>query len=78
MHLSAAMGTPTIGLFGPETPVRYGPFGGKNINFYGSVPCSPCISIHLGQVPDCHQQRPICMAEIKPNDVWKGAQKILT
>jgi heptosyltransferase II len=78
MHLAAAMGTPTIGLFGPETPVRYGPFGGKNINFYGSVPCSPCISIHLGQVPDCHQQRPICMAEIKPNDVWKGAQKILT
>lgn len=78
MHLAAAMGIPTIGLFGPETPVRYGPFGDKNIDFYGSVPCSPCISIHLGQVPDCHEQSPICMAEIKPNDVWKVAQRILS
>jgi len=78
MHLAAAMGTPTIGLFGPETPVRYGPFGDKNVGLYGSVTCSPCISIHLGQVPDCYEQNPICMAEIKPDDVWTVAQKMLT
>jgi len=76
MHLAAAMGTPTIGIFGPETPVRYGPFGYKNVDVYGSAPCSPCISIHLGQVPDCH--KPICMEEIRPDDVWKVANGMLT
>ncbi len=76
MHLAAAMGTPTIGLFGPETPVRYGPFGDNNFNIYGTASCSPCISIHIGQVPDC--SKPICMTEIQPDDVWKVAHGMLT
>jgi ADP-heptose:LPS heptosyltransferase len=27
MHMAAAMGTPTVGLFGPSPAVRYGPWG---------------------------------------------------
>jgi ADP-heptose:LPS heptosyltransferase len=27
MHLAAAGGTPTVGLFGPSPPARYGPWG---------------------------------------------------
>ena len=27
MHLAAAQGIKTVGLFGPETPVIFGPFG---------------------------------------------------
>lgn len=30
MHLSAAVGTPTIGLFGPTNDAEYGPWGPKN------------------------------------------------
>lgn len=31
MHLAAAGGVPTIGLFNPTDPNRFGPYGGKNI-----------------------------------------------
>ena len=31
LHLSSAMGTPTIGLFGPETPIIYGIRGKEDI-----------------------------------------------
>jgi len=34
MHIAAAMGVPTIGLFGPNLPERYGPFGKRNIGIY--------------------------------------------
>lgn len=78
MHLAASMGIPTIGLFGPNLPERYGPFGDKNFGFYKSVACNPCINIHLGQIFNCHEQTPICMTGIKPYEVWKVAQRILT
>jgi ADP-heptose:LPS heptosyltransferase len=32
MHLAAALGTPTLGLFGPGFPAIYGPWG-KNCAF---------------------------------------------
>jgi heptosyltransferase-2 len=49
MHASAAMGTYTIGLFGPETPRRYGPFPlEKNFAFY-KAEHPPVINVHLNQ-----------------------------
>lgn len=49
MHASAAMGTYTIGLFGPETPIRYGPFPlEKNFAFY-KAKHPPVINVHLNQ-----------------------------
>jgi len=34
MHIAASMGVPTIGLFGPNLPQRYGPYGKRNIGLY--------------------------------------------
>ncbi len=34
MHIAAAMGVPTIGLFGPNLPERYGPYGKQCIGIY--------------------------------------------
>lgn len=55
MHIAAAQGTRTIGLFGPNLPERFGPFGKGNIGIYKGRSCefSPCINVHLGEVPDC-------------------------
>jgi len=43
MHISAAMGTKTLGLFGPETPIKYAPFNKKSKSIYHPEKCSPCI-----------------------------------
>lgn len=72
MHIAAAMNVKTIGLFGPNLPVRFGPFNKKSRSIYKKMPCSPCINVHKGHVPECknrnYQQ---CMKEIKVKDVLR-------
>jgi len=55
MHIAAAQGVRTLGLFGPNTPARWAPFGKGNAYIYHRESCihSPCINTHRGQVPDC-------------------------
>ncbi len=75
MHLSAAMGARTIGLFCPNTPVRFAPYGPGNDFVYTPVLEKPCINVHKGQVPDCsdHQH----MTKITSEDVLQKARKVL-
>ena len=41
MHIGAAVGTPTIALFGPTSPIRHGPYG-ENHKLRRTVECRPC------------------------------------
>lgn len=75
MHLAAAMGTRTIGLFCPNTPVRWAPYGPGNEYVYKPVLPKPCINTHLGQLPDCEGHKH--MSLITPEDVLQKARKIL-
>jgi heptosyltransferase-2 len=75
MHISAAMEIPTIGLFGPETPQVYAPFGSRNISIYKKIKCSPCIIIHKGQNQSC--KNPDCIELISVADVWQAAESLL-
>ncbi|AIJ04915.1 glycosyl transferase family protein [Methanocaldococcus bathoardescens] len=71
MHLSAAMGTKTVGLFGPNLPERFAPFGEGNIAIYkaGSLDCSPCINVHKGEFKECKLNGK-CMDLIEVEDVY--------
>jgi len=42
MHIAAAVGTPVIALFGPQSPDRFGPLGTATKVLYTKTPCSPC------------------------------------
>lgn len=75
MHVSAAMGTPTIGLFGPNTPTRFAPYGPGNDFVYKPVLEKPCINVHKGQVPDCKNHNH--MSRITVQDVLQKARKVL-
>jgi ADP-heptose:LPS heptosyltransferase len=68
MHIAAAVGTPTIGLFGPETPRRYAPIGKQNVSMYKPLHCSPCVAVHRGEAREC--DNPDCIAMITVEDVW--------
>ena len=61
MHLAAAVGTPTIALFGPTDPIRTGPFGENHIVIRKNLPCSPCF------LKKC--DRMDCMREITVQEV---------
>lgn len=84
MHVAAAQGVKTIGLFGPNLPARFGPYGKGNVGFYKGYNCqfSPCINVHKGQIPDCLYPKMSndyqkCMKNISVNDVLKEVEKLV-
>ncbi len=42
MHVAAAVGTPTVAIFGPTNPRRTGPWGPAHRVIAGRAACSPC------------------------------------
>jgi len=72
LHVAAAMGTPVVALFGPSTPVKWGPFGSGHKVVYKRIECSPCAKPYMGRLPDCANPR--CMTQIGVEQV-KAALK---
>lgn len=75
LHVAAAMKTRVIGIYGPNTPEKWGPYGKGHITIYKTLECSPCTKVYLGQISKC--KNPICMKEISVTDVEKAVEKIL-
>ncbi|TIR25654.1 MAG: glycosyltransferase family 9 protein [Mesorhizobium sp.] len=51
MHMAAAVGTPVVGLFGLQSPVRWGPVGVPSIAVRPPMPCD-CVGGDLCERPD--------------------------
>jgi ADP-heptose:LPS heptosyltransferase len=78
MHIAAAMGTPTLGLFGPETPVLYGPLGARAHALWKPVVCSPCINVHNNKQVTCWRGTPECLTGIAVQEVLTEARVLLS
>jgi ADP-heptose:LPS heptosyltransferase len=80
MHLGAAVGTPTIGLFGATLPQQWAPFGPRASYVYATkLSCSPCIDSYRNIVPtQCrnHDYRR-CMADISDKAVLAAARSVI-
>ena len=76
MHLAAALGAPTVGLFGPETPLMYRPLGARTVALYEPPVCSPCINVHENKLATCIHGRPECLVAIGPEDVLAALRPI--
>ncbi len=65
MHIAAAVGTPTIALFGPTNPQRHRPYGEGHHVIEKDVSCRPCYKRQClrADAPN------LCMTEIQPSDV---------
>ena len=72
-HLAAAVGTPTVVLFGPSDPDKWGPPAGRGTVVRVSVPCAPCSM--FGSVKPC--RRRVCMERISPEQVLAAAETLL-
>lgn len=69
MHLGAALGTPLIALFGPQSPVKFGPWGKKARVLYAQFPCSPCRQKFFKECEPSYRQSLLCMEAITPAQV---------
>ena len=65
MHIAAAVGTPTIALFGPGNHNRFQPIGDAHTIIRHDVPCSPCKQF----TDKCKNN--ICMKGITVDEVWE-------
>jgi heptosyltransferase-2 len=73
MHIAAALGTPTMGIFGPTSPYHWAPLNGlaATVQTTTVVPCQPC------HRPVCTMNDHRCMRDIPASDVVDIAGRVL-
>ncbi len=74
-HLAAAMGTPTVRLYGPAPPDTFGPWpphGDQRVLVTRDLPCVPCG--HLESPPCGATTLPACMLALSVADVLKAVR----
>jgi heptosyltransferase II len=80
MHLGAALGVPTVGLFGPNSPRYWAPVGPRATYVYDTkVPCSPCLNLYADRWPlGCsHLEKGRCMLDITVDSVMMAARRVV-
>jgi heptosyltransferase II len=73
MHIAAALGTPTMGIFGPTSPYHWAPLNGlaATVKTDTEVPCQPC------HRPVCRMKHHRCMRDIPASDVAAITARVL-
>jgi ADP-heptose:LPS heptosyltransferase len=69
MHISAAVNTPFVALFGPTDPNRHLPYAEKFALIWKGLECSPCYK------PRCFRKS--CMNEITLDEVFQAIKDLL-
>jgi lipopolysaccharide heptosyltransferase II len=76
LHLAAAVGTPTVALFGPADPAEFRPWGpaSRHLVLASDIGCRPCRVLDWpGDSLDHHP----CVREISPERVVEAAHRAL-
>lgn len=68
LHFAVCAGLPVLALFGPESPLVYGPPTSPiNTVLYRAEPCSPCLNAYTAKDSRCQDN--ICLKRILPETV---------
>jgi heptosyltransferase-2 len=71
MHAAAALGTPTLAVFGSTNPAATSPLGPRVRVVYHPVDCSPC------KKPVCPNGDLKCLTAVSPEEVARAAGELL-
>jgi len=72
LHLAGAYGCNTLGLYGPTSPERSGPWKGNYL--WRGLACSPC---HKRQCPLSGEAEMKCLKDLSPENVFEKAKELL-
>ena len=75
VHLAAAVRTPVVAFYGPNSPRLYGPLGADHRALYRPLPCSPCLTNQNGKSSRC--KLPLCIRRIPIEDALAAASDLL-
>jgi len=78
-HLSGALETPTVALYGPTSPAKVGLIGPhtRNLQMENPLPCVPCHKRTCKLLPEGSTQTPPCLASLAPETVWRELRAAL-
>jgi len=76
-HLSAAIGVPTVGLYGPTSFDLHGMIGDTALKCMVGLPCSPCHNKICNLSLNMHAPSP-CMDRLHETDVWREVESSIT
>ncbi len=76
MHLASAAGVPLVALFGPQSPVKFGPWSKRAKVIYKGMNCSPCRQKFFSECSPSSRMRPACMENISVEEVFQECIKI--
>ena len=79
MHVAAALGVPTVGIFGPGSPERSSPRAREGrVQVVGKAyPCSPCRQDFFRECAPSPAGKPFCLEEIPVAEVEAAALELL-
>ena len=77
LHVAVAVGTPSVTIFGPASPVVYGPYGAAGDRHHVAVKplaCRPCYARF--RLPPCPWDIR-CLRTLDPDDIYQTARQLL-
>lgn len=80
MHLGAALGVPTVGIFGPTSPRHWAPIGPHATYVYDTtVACSPCVNNYHNRMPSAcaNTDQGRCMRDVNTSSVFAAARRVV-
>lgn len=75
-HFAALTPISSIVLYGPETPVLYGPLGDNSVSLHTPLSCSPCLTAYNHRNSLCDGNN-VCLKAISPKTVLQKAYELL-
>ncbi len=75
VHLASLTDIEKVVLFGPETPLLYGPLSGRSRIITRNLFCSPCLSSYNHRSSPCRENR--CMTAISVEEVFQAVRDLL-
>lgn len=75
LHIAAAVGTPTVALFGAADPIEFGQWGDrkKHIILTSNIACRPCRVLDWGDDPPANHP---CLREIGMGEVLEATRRV--
>ncbi|MDD2319465.1 MAG: lipopolysaccharide heptosyltransferase II [Geobacteraceae bacterium] len=78
MHLAAAAAIPLVALFGPQSPVKFGPWSDRARILYKKFPCSPCRQKFFTECEPSPRMKPSCIEDISVDEVHAACCELLS
>jgi lipopolysaccharide heptosyltransferase II len=76
VHFAALTPMPVLALFGPETPLLYGPLSPRARVMYRGLPCSPCLTAYNHRRTPCDGDNQ-CLKQVSVADVLEAARGLI-